>query len=104
MKFIVKDGRVKDCIEKVMGQEADGSERKYWVTPNKEHLVAKIKSADELILADGCSVYVELVEEVVEEPKPTSTSTVAEIKIYLDAMNIPYTSKMLKPDLLDLVV
>ena len=40
----------------------------------------------------------------IEEAKPTEANTVAEIKAYLDAHRIAYTSDMLKADLLALVV
>ena len=40
----------------------------------------------------------------VDEAKPTEANTVAEIKAYLDAHGIAYTSDMLKADLLALVV
>ncbi len=40
----------------------------------------------------------------ISEAKPTEANTVAEIKAYLDAHGIAYTSDMLKADLLALVV
>jgi len=53
MKFVVKDGRIKDCILK----EINGV--KFWVTPNKGWLVAHEDGTP----IDGCKVYVEPVNE-----------------------------------------
>jgi hypothetical protein len=89
MKFIVSDGRVKDCVLK----EVSG--RKFWVTPNKGWLVAHEDGTP----IEGCSAYVEPEAEVV----PDKSWTVASIKEWLDSQEISYTSSMLKADLLALV-
>jgi len=60
MKFKVKDGTIKDCIIK------EFSGRKYWVTPNKGWLVAKIQDDETLVLADGCQVHNEITNENME--------------------------------------
>jgi len=56
-------------------------------------------------LRDGCSVYEEPIEEVAvfEEVLPDASWLVADIKLWLDANGIAYTSKMLKDELLALV-
>jgi hypothetical protein len=53
-------------------------------------------------LRDGCSVYVDTIAEVTE-PRPDSSWLVADIKNWLDAQGVEYTSSMLKADLLALV-
>jgi hypothetical protein len=59
MKFIVSDGRVKDCVLKDFGS----SKTKFWVTPNKGYLVAD----EEGTPVKGCSVYEEPIEDAVFE-------------------------------------
>jgi hypothetical protein len=96
MKFKVKDGTVKDCIVK------EFNERKYWVTPSKGWLVARIQDNGSLVLANDCEEYVEPVEAP-SAPKPDASWTVLKIKEYLDIMGIAYSSSALKADLLALV-
>lgn len=53
-------------------------------------------SEDNILVGE---VYV----EPVEEPRPDSSWLVVDIKLWLDAQEIPYTTKMTKADLLELV-
>jgi len=53
MKFQVKDGRIKDCI-----QDEHGA----WVTPKKGWLVA----SEDGTPMNGCKVYVEVADEIVK--------------------------------------
>lgn len=98
MKFVVNDGRVKDCI-----LETKESGKKYWVTPKKKWLVAHEDGTP----MDGCEVYVEPVGEVEEIEseaieRPDDSWYVADIKAWLDGAGMAYTSSMLKADLLEL--
>ena len=97
MKFTMPDGRVKDCVLREYGN----SKTKFWVTPNKGWLVAHEDGTP----IKGCSVYEEPIEEVAvfEEVLPDASWLVADIKLWLDANGIAYTSKMLKDELLALV-
>jgi hypothetical protein len=52
------------------------------------------------VLVDGVKTKVEVLPE---EMKPDSTWLVADIKLWLDAQGVEYTSSMLKADLLALV-
>ena len=52
------------------------------------------------VLVDGVKTQVEVLPE---EMKPDSTWLVADIKLWLDAQGVEYTSSMLKADLLALV-
>ena len=52
------------------------------------------------VLVDGVKTQVEVMPE---EMKPDSTWLVADIKLWLDAQGVEYTSSMLKADLLALV-
>jgi hypothetical protein len=52
------------------------------------------------VLVDGVKTKVEVMPE---EMKPDSTWLVADIKLWLDAQGVEYTSSMLKADLLALV-
>jgi len=88
MKFTVRDGSIKDCeLKQIKGEW-------FYLTPNKGWYVAYANEAGEVIgLGNGCSV--------VEVPKPvTDANTVAEIKTYLESLNIDYLSTDLKADLL----
>ena len=58
MKFIVKSGKVTDCVIR------EDSGRRFYVTPKKGWFVAKINDDDSLTLADGCAVHT---EEATEE-------------------------------------
>ena len=89
MKFIVRDGQTKDCIIKeVKGQ-------KFWVTPNKGHMVAEAGADDVPVnLRVGCSLHTEPL------PKPTAETLKDDIKAYMDENKIAYNSGDTKDDLL----
>ncbi len=55
------------------------------------------------VLVDGVKTKVEVLPEEIVEPRPDSTWYVADIKAWLDLNEVPYTSSMLKADLLALV-
>jgi|FLOH01.1.fsa_nt_gi hypothetical protein len=54
-------------------------------------------------VVDGVKTKVEVVPGEVEEPRPDSSWLVVDIKLWLDAQGVEYTSSMLKADLLALV-
>ena len=86
MKFTVKSGKVKDCIQDKYGA---------WVTPNKGWLVRHSNGT----FADGCSVYEEPIVQP-ERPLPTATKDIH--KAFMDAYTPPiaYNSGDTKDDLL----
>ncbi len=55
------------------------------------------------VLVDGVKTQVEVLPEEIVEPRPDSSWLVVDIKLWLDAQGVEYTSSMLKADLLALV-
>ena len=98
MKFKVKSGEVKDCIQQSY-KGVNGIERKYWVTPKRGWLVARINDDETLTLADKREVHIEEPEEE-QIVLPTMDNLVAEIKEFMDLHGIAYNSSDTKADLL----